>query len=117
MCCVEAHGSIEVMFPTPQVLRVHREKLAPPMRGLGDTYAGKEFREWGAAANVTPQQWHEFRSQWVSAGRKVHRAAGCKRVFHSQPALQHLWWCNFPDVMLQQRSTRVAGGTAAVWCD
>jgi hypothetical protein len=47
-----------------QVLRVHREKLAPPMRGLGDTYAGKEFREWGAASGVTQQQWHEFRSQW-----------------------------------------------------
>lgn len=40
-----------------QVLRVHREKLPPPMRGLGDAYAGKEFRDWGAAANVSAQQW------------------------------------------------------------
>lgn len=47
-----------------QVLRVHRQKLPPPMRGLGDAYAGKEFRDWAAAANVTPQQWNEFRLQW-----------------------------------------------------
>jgi hypothetical protein len=60
-----------MLFANPlQVLRVHREKLAPPMRGLGDTYAGKEFREWGAAAGVTPQQWHEFRSQWVRTAYK-----------------------------------------------
>jgi hypothetical protein len=61
-----------MFFANPlQVLRVHREKLAPPMRGLGDTYAGKEFREWGAASGVTPQQWHEFRSQWVRTAYKL----------------------------------------------
>ena len=55
---------------------MHREKLPPPMRGLGDAYAGKEFREWGDAAGVTPKQWDEFRSQWVSRERE-HRAGPC----------------------------------------
>lgn len=72
MCCAEASwGSICFAASPLQVLRVHREKLAPPMRGLGDTYAGKEFREWGAASGVTQQQWHEFRSQWVRAAHHL----------------------------------------------
>lgn len=47
-----------------QVLRVHKEKLPPPMRVLGDSYARKEFSAWASASAATPAQWAEFESQW-----------------------------------------------------
>lgn len=74
---------------------MHREKLAPPMRGLGDTYAGKEFREWGAASGVTQQQWHEFRSQWVSA---AHGLELCIWLLSSPAHVK----AHIPGVMLQR---------------
>ena len=46
------------------ILRVHREKLPPPMQKLGDGYARQEFRAWGAASGVSQSQWQEFQSQW-----------------------------------------------------
>ena len=45
------------------VLRVHRARLPPPMRELGDQYARTEFRAWAASA-ATPGQWREFGDQW-----------------------------------------------------
>lgn len=47
-----------------QVLRVHREKLPPPMRTLGDSYARSEFRAWGDASGTSDSQWAEFQDQW-----------------------------------------------------
>lgn len=47
-----------------QVLRVHKEKLPPPMRVLGDGYARQEFKAWAGAAATTPIQWAEFENQW-----------------------------------------------------
>ena len=46
------------------VLRVHRTRLPPPMRELGDQYARTEFRAWAAARAVTAAQWREFGDQW-----------------------------------------------------
>jgi hypothetical protein len=46
------------------VLRVHRTRLPPPMRELGDQYVRTEFRAWAAARAVTPAQWREFGDQW-----------------------------------------------------
>ncbi len=47
-----------------QILRVHRDRLPPPMRAIGDRYARQEFRAWGGAANLSTAQWQEFQSQW-----------------------------------------------------
>lgn len=45
------------------ILRVHREKLPPPMRAMGDAYARDEFRAW-ANSKATADQWREFGGQW-----------------------------------------------------
>mmetsp|Transcript_6362 Transcript_6362/g.18296 ORF Transcript_6362/g.18296 Transcript_6362/m.18296 type:complete len:108 (-) Transcript_6362:834-1157(-) len=46
-----------------RVLRVHRDKLPPPMKVMGDAYARQEFKAWGQAT-VNQQQWAEFEGQW-----------------------------------------------------
>lgn len=47
-----------------RVRRVHREKLPPPMRVLGDGYARQEFKAWIKATGTTSSQWSEFEAQW-----------------------------------------------------
>lgn len=46
------------------ILRVHRERLPPPMRTMGDAFARSEFRAW-AASKSAPDQWREFGAQWT----------------------------------------------------
>lgn len=46
-----------------QVLRVHRERLPPPLRSLGDAYVKEEVRRH-LKAKTTPPQWAEFGAQW-----------------------------------------------------
>lgn len=46
-----------------EVVRVHRERLPPPMRDLGDSYARAEFRAH-LRGKTTPPQWKEFVAQW-----------------------------------------------------
>ena len=46
------------------VLRVHRLRLPPPMRALGDSFARDEFRAW-AGSKSSGEQWREFGGQWT----------------------------------------------------
>lgn len=46
-----------------RILRVHRERLPPPMRSLGDSYARDEFRRHRDEP-TTPQQWATFEGEW-----------------------------------------------------
>jgi len=48
-----------------QILRVHRDKLPPPMKALGDSYVQEEFRRH-LKAKTTPTQWKEFGTEWQS---------------------------------------------------
>ena len=56
-------GAAALLAGYRTILRVHREKLPPPMRVLGDAYARTEFRAW-AASKATAGQWAEFSDQW-----------------------------------------------------
>ena len=46
-----------------QILRVHRQKLPPPMREMGDSYLRDEMRRH-KEAQTTPQQWKTFTAEW-----------------------------------------------------
>jgi hypothetical protein len=46
-----------------EVLRLHRERLPPPMRDLGDSYARAEFRSH-LRGKTTQPQWQEFVKEW-----------------------------------------------------
>lgn len=46
-----------------RVLRLHRERLPPPMRAMGDTFVLSEFRR--ALRNKTSEeQWRTFAAEW-----------------------------------------------------
>jgi hypothetical protein len=53
-----------------QVLRIHRERLPPPMRALGDQYARDEWRRH-RSANTTKQQWQTFMQEWQKYNRSL----------------------------------------------
>ncbi|PNH04119.1 Acetate non-utilizing protein 9, mitochondrial [Tetrabaena socialis] len=45
------------------VLKLHRERLPPPMRDLGDSYARAEFRSH-LRGKTTQPQWRSFVAEW-----------------------------------------------------
>ena len=46
-----------------QILRIHREKLPPPMRALGDKYLRDEMHRH-KDAQTTKTQWKTFVKEW-----------------------------------------------------
>eukprot|EP00891_Asterochloris_glomerata_P007367 jgi/Astpho2/7367/Aster-01958 len=46
-----------------QVLRVHRQRLPPPMRSLGDSYMREELCRH-QEGSTTPEQWATFTQEW-----------------------------------------------------
>lgn len=59
-----APGAAALLAGYRTILRVHRLKLPPPMRALGDSFARDEFRLW-AASKSSADQWREFGGQWT----------------------------------------------------
>lgn len=57
------------------VLRTHRQKLAGPMRDLGDSYAKAEFKGH-LKGKTTMQQWQEFVTQWTGYVDMLHGNSG-----------------------------------------
>ena len=48
------------------VLRCHAQKLPPPLRSMGDSYARDEFRRHrDANPPTTTAQWNEFVLEWA----------------------------------------------------
>ncbi|KXZ42583.1 hypothetical protein GPECTOR_132g595 [Gonium pectorale] len=47
-----------------EVLKLHRERLPPPMRRLGDSYVAAEFRSHLKNPKTTQAQWSQFVSEW-----------------------------------------------------
>ncbi|PNW82356.1 hypothetical protein CHLRE_06g278242v5 [Chlamydomonas reinhardtii] len=45
------------------VMKLHRERLPPPMRDLGDSYARAEFRSH-LRGKTTMEQWKQFVREW-----------------------------------------------------
>jgi hypothetical protein len=45
------------------ILRLHRERLPPPMRAMGDTYVKSEFRRH-LRGSTTEEQWGVFVAEW-----------------------------------------------------
>ena len=45
------------------IMRVHRERLPPPMRDLGDSLVRSEFRSH-LRGKTTSGQWQQFMEQW-----------------------------------------------------
>lgn len=70
-----------------QVLRVHRAKLPPPLRSLGDSYVKSELRRH-LSAKTSPTQWREFGDQWsayvsmLSGRADADEARGATRPLH-----------------------------------
>eukprot|EP00877_Chromochloris_zofingiensis_P008446 jgi/Chrzof1/3855/Cz13g11090.t1 len=56
-------GARQVMALYRRVLRVHHQKLAGPLRSLGDSYVSEEFRKH-LKGSTTAAQWKEFGRQW-----------------------------------------------------
>lgn len=46
-----------------QILRLHRTKLPPPMRAMGDTYVRDEFSRH-LRGNTSQEQWRVFMQEW-----------------------------------------------------
>lgn len=46
-----------------QILRLHRDKLPPPMRAMGDTYVKDEFSRH-LRGNTSEAQWQVFMQEW-----------------------------------------------------
>jgi hypothetical protein len=46
-----------------QIMRLHRDKLPPPMRAMGDTYVKDEFRKH-LKGKTTDEQWRVFMHEW-----------------------------------------------------
>lgn len=58
-----AAGLARVLTLYRRVLRLHRNRLPPPLRVLGDSYAKSEFSRH-LKGRTTDAQWREFGGQW-----------------------------------------------------
>lgn len=56
-------GLAQLMGLYRAVLRVHRRKLPPPLRSLGDSYVKSEVRRH-LDGKTSQRQWREFGDQW-----------------------------------------------------
>lgn len=57
-------GLASVLALYRSVVRVHRERLPPQMRTLGDSLAKSEFRSVIKSPKTTEKQWAAFYSEW-----------------------------------------------------
>ncbi|KAK2077988.1 hypothetical protein QBZ16_003856 [Prototheca wickerhamii] len=53
------------------ILRLHQEKLPPPMRDLGTTFVRDEFRKH-LRGKTTEEQWKQFVGEWQGYLRMLH---------------------------------------------
>ncbi|GIL67669.1 hypothetical protein Vafri_21005 [Volvox africanus] len=56
-------AAVPVISLYREVLKLHRERLPPPVRDLGDSYARSEFRSH-LRGKTTMSQWTQFISEW-----------------------------------------------------
>lgn len=59
------------------IVRLHRDKLAGPMRDLGDDYVRSEFRSH-LRGKTTQLQWKEFVDQWQTYRAFLSGRGGAK---------------------------------------
>lgn len=45
------------------ILKIHKDKLPPPMREMGDKYVRSEFLAH-IKGDTTPEQWQQFTREW-----------------------------------------------------
>lgn len=60
-CAGTSAGPVFALFRS--ILRLHRERLPPPMRAMGDTYVKSEFRRH-LRSQTTEHQWKVFMLEW-----------------------------------------------------
>lgn len=64
MSATGASGGAPALFSLLRtILRLHRERLPPPMHSMGDTYVKSEFRRH-LKAQTTEEQWRTFAVEW-----------------------------------------------------
>lgn len=56
-------GAAAVFSLLRTILRLHRERLPPPMRSMGDTYVVSEFRRH-LRSKTSEEQWRIFAREW-----------------------------------------------------
>ncbi|EFN51875.1 hypothetical protein CHLNCDRAFT_139794 [Chlorella variabilis] len=56
-------GAAALLSLLRSILRLHRGRLPPPMRGMGDAYVLSEFRRH-LKAQTTEEQWRVFATEW-----------------------------------------------------
>ena len=56
-------GAARIMSLLRRILRLHRERLPPPMRPMADGFALSEFRRH-LRAKTTDEQWRVFATEW-----------------------------------------------------
>lgn len=64
MSAAQVEGAARVLALYRRLLRLHRARLAPPLRSLGDAYMKAEFSRHLKGRSVTSAQWAEFAGQW-----------------------------------------------------
>lgn len=60
-------GAAAVFSLLRAILRLHRERLPPPMRSMGDTYVVSEFRRH-LRGKTSEEQWRTFEREWCNYG-------------------------------------------------
>lgn len=71
-----AHDGATLVHLFRSLMRLHRAKLPPPMRAVGDRYVRDEFRRHrDATPSMTPEQWTEFTKQWQAYARMLDGTA------------------------------------------
>ncbi|KAI3434402.1 hypothetical protein D9Q98_002480 [Chlorella vulgaris] len=58
-----ADGAAALFSLLRGILRLHRQRLPPPMRGMGDKYVLAEFRRH-LQGKTTEPQWRTFAAEW-----------------------------------------------------
>lgn len=83
-------GAAQLFSLLRAILRLHRERLPPPMRSMGDVYVLSEFRRH-LKAKTTAEQWKVFGLEWQRYAAMLGGTADQQAAFaaaQAQPAEQ-----------------------------
>lgn len=88
-------GAAAVFSLLRAILRLHRERLPPPMRSMGDTYAVSEFRRH-LRSKTSEEQWRIFEREWRNYAAMLGGTAdqqGATAAPAEAPAAEHPGSC------------------------
>ena len=63
-----SQGTLKQLYRA--ILKLHNQKLPPPMKEMGDKYVRSEFSAH-MNGKTTPEQWQQFTSEWLRYHRML----------------------------------------------